>query len=258
MNKIVKKYKPTLIINLAAIAGVRHSIENPRAYIKNNILGFFNILEVAKNNKINKIFYASSSSAYGHNTKYPFSEKDKTCSPASLYGATKITNEILAYSYSHIYKIKTIGLRFFTVYGPWGRPDMALFKFVKFAFSNTQIPVYNKGKMFRNFTYIDDVVKSIEKLIGYHQLKKNNKKLYEIYNIGNDKSVPLMSFISEIKRALKIRMKIKYLGMQMGDIFKSKSDQSKLYKAINFRPRTSIKLGIQKFVNWYIDYNGIK
>ena len=258
LNKIVKKYKPSIIINLAAIAGVRHSLKNPRDYIKNNIIGFFNILESAKNNKIKKVFFASSSSVYGHNIKYPFSEKDKTSYPASLYGATKITNEILAYSYSHIHQIKTIGLRFFTVYGPWGRPDMALYKFVESAFLNKKIFVYNKGKMFRNFTYIDDVVKSVEKLIAYHCLKKNKKKLYEIYNIGNYKSVPLMNFIKEIQNAMKIKFKIKYLGMQKGDIVKSKSNQNKLYKAIYYRPQTTIKSGIIKFVKWYMNYNGIK
>ena len=258
LNRIVKKHRPLLIINLAAIAGVRHSLENPRAYINNNILGFFNILEVAKNNKIKKVFYASSSSVYGHNTKYPFSEKDKACHPASLYGATKITNETLAYSYSHIYQMKIIGPRFFTVYGPWGRPDMALFKFVKLALSKKNIPVYNKGKMFRNFTYIDDVVKSIEKLINYHSLKKNKKKLYEIYNIGNNKSVPLMNFVNHIQKALKIKIKIKYLGMQKGDIVKSRSDQSKLFNEIKFRPQTAIKTGIKKFIEWYTVYNKIK
>lgn len=160
-----KKFKPELIINLAAIAGVRHSLTNPRAYVNNNIIGFFNILEIARNLKIKNIFYASSSSVYGANKKIPFKEEHKTSSPISVYAASKSSNELLAFSYSHLYKINIIGMRFFTVYGPWGRPDMALFKFIKLALQKKKLPVFNNGDMVRNFTYVDDVIISIDRLI---------------------------------------------------------------------------------------------
>lgn len=256
--KISKKFSPDIIINLAAVAGVRHSLKNPRAYINNNILGFFNILEVARKTKVNNVFFASSSSVYGDNKSYPFSEKHNINSPISVYAATKASNELLAHSYSHLYKINMIGMRFFTVYGPWGRPDMALFKFVKLAIKKKKLPIFNNGNMIRNFTYIDDVIISIYKLINKTLNKKNSKEYFDIYNIGNYKTFPLITLLDEIKNQLNINLKFDLKEMQLGDIFKSESDQSKLFKKINFRPKTTLKEGIKKFLQWYLNYFKIK
>ena len=253
-----KKFKPDLIINLAAIAGVRHSLTNPRAYVNNNIIGFFNILEIARNLKIKNIFYASSSSVYGANKKIPFKEVHKTSSPISVYAASKSSNELLAFSYSHLYKINIIGMRFFTVYGPWGRPDMALFKFIKLALKKKKLPVFNNGNMVRNFTYVDDVIISIDRLINKIVNKKNKKIQCEIYNIGNHKTFSLMFFLKEIQKQFKIKLKFSFLKMQPGDIQKSKSDQSKLYKKINYKPQTSINKGIEHFLDWYFKYFKVK
>jgi UDP-glucuronate 4-epimerase len=250
-----KNYKPDIIINLAAVAGVRHSLKAPRDYINNNIIGFFNILELSRNLNIKYIFYASSSSVYGKNKLKPFCENHPIMSPISTYGASKGCNELLAHAYSYLYKIKTIGLRFFTVYGPWGRPDMALFKFTKAIINNKKIDIYNKGKMKRNFTYIDDVVASIEKLINKKSTFTDN---FNIFNIGNTKTYPLMKFIKEIEIQIKKKAKRAFLNMQQGDIESAPCSYSKLKRKINFEPKTSIKIGIKNFLDWYFTYYKIK
>ena len=250
-----KNYKPDIIINLAAVAGVRHSLKAPRDYINNNIIGFFNILELSRNLNIKYIFYASSSSVYGKNKLKPFCEDHPIMSPISTYGASKGCNELLAHAYSHLYKIKTIGLRFFTVYGPWGRPDMALFKFTKAIINNKKIDIYNKGKMKRNFTYINDVVVSIEKLINKKSTFTDN---FNIFNIGNTKTYPLMKFIKEIETQIKKKAKRAFLNMQQGDIESAPCSYSKLKRKINFEPKTSIKIGIKNFLDWYFTYYKIK
>lgn len=250
-----KKHKPKIIVNLAAVAGVRHSLKAPRDYINNNIIGFFNILELARNLKIKYIFYASSSSVYGKNVQKPFSENHPIMSPISTYGASKGCNELLAHTYSHLYKIKTIGLRFFTVYGPWGRPDMALFKFTRAIISNKKINIYNKGKMKRNFTYINDVVFSIEKLI---QKKNTFIDNFNIFNIGNIKTYPLINFVKEIEVQIKKKAKRALLKMQPGDIDSAPCSYYKLKRKINFEPKTTIKIGIKNFLEWYFAYYKIK
>ena len=250
---IFKKYKPKKIIHLAAQAGVRYSLTNPDAYIKSNIIGFFNIIKLSQQYKVNKFFYASSSSVYGDNKSITFSEKDKVSSPISLYAATKLSNELIAISYNKVYKINCIGLRFFTVYGPWGRPDMALFKFVKNILKNKEIEVYNFGDMSRDFTYIDDVVEGIFKLF-----KKDLKKGNHIFNIGNSSPVKLMDFVKKIEEKLNKKAKIKYKPLQVGDVKSTYANTKKLKQIINFQPSTKIQKGIEDFVDWYLQYYKIK
>tara|TARA_B100001250_G_C19806584_1_gene793611 strand:- start:687 stop:1661 length:975 start_codon:yes stop_codon:yes gene_type:complete len=248
----IKKFKPKYVINLAAIAGVRHSLNKPRDYINNNIVGFFNLLESVKKLKIKYLMYASSSSVYGNIKKFPFVENQNVNTPISIYAASKLSNELMAHSYSHLYKINTIGLRFFTVYGPWGRPDMALFKFVNKILKNKKIEVFNNGKMIRNFTYIDDVTESIKLLIN-RTLNFTKYPINEIYNIGNHQTFKLNDFIKEIQIALNKKAKISFKPLQKGDIVKSQSNQNKLFKIIKFKPKTSIHFGIKKFIEWYIN-----
>jgi len=251
LNNLIKKNKIDYIINLAAQAGVRYSIENPRTYFKNNLEGFFNILEVSRLNKIKHLIFASTSSVYGDTKKFPLNEKDNTDYPLSFYAASKKSNEVMAHSYSYIYKLPCTGVRFFTVYGPYGRPDMALFKFTKNILSNNAIELFNNGIHVRDFTYIDDIVDGI-----YSLIKKNSKKskLYEIFNIGNGSPKKLMDYIKEIEKNLKISANIKKLPLQKGDIIKTHSDLSKLKKYTNYNPKTNIEAGIAKFIEWYKDY----
>lgn len=247
IEKIFKKLKISQVINLAAQAGVRYSITNPEAYINSNLIGFYNIMQISKDFNVNKFIYASSSSVYGANSSIPFSESDEVKSPISLYAATKLSNEILCESYSRMFKMNSIGLRFFTVYGPWGRPDMALFKFTKKILNNQRIDIYNYGKMLRDFTYIDDVIESI------YRLSKAKKKFQnEIFNVGNNSPVQLMKFISELEKALKLKIKYKFFPMQLGDVKSTYSNSRKLFKVINFKPKTNIKLGINNFLKWYL------
>ena len=253
LNSIGKKYNITSIINLAAQAGVRYSIENPREYIQTNIQGFSNILEFCRDFNINKLIYASSSSVYGNNSSFPSREIDKTESPTSLYGASKKSNELMAYSYSHLFNINTIGLRFFTVYGPWGRPDMALFLFTKNILENKKIDVYNNGNHSRSFTYIDDIIESIFRLYK-KTLNNSNDGSYNIFNIGGENSVELMHYIKAIENQLDIKAKLNFLPKQPGDVVKSESDSSSLEKFISFRPETSITYGIKEFIKWYKYY----
>ena len=255
--------KINIVINLAAQAGVRYSIENPSAYIDSNLVGFSNILEESRSNNIEHFIYASSSSVYGGNKKLPFREIDSVDHPVSLYAATKKSNELLAHTYSHLFKIPTTGLRFFTVYGPWGRPDMALFKFTKLMFDNKPIRVYNHGKMIRDFTYIDDVIESMFRLLDkppeedfdYENPSPNKSWApYQIFNIGNSNPTKLTDYINSIEKHLGKKPKIIFEDLQPGDVEATFAETSSLEKWINFKPSTSIDEGIKNFVDWYLDY----
>ncbi len=247
--KRLKKIKIDIVINLAAQAGVRYSISNPEAYFNSNLKGFFNILEFSRLNNIKHLIYASTSSVYGDNKKFPLKENYNTDFPLSFYAATKKSNEVMAHSYSEIYKLKVTGLRFFTVYGPYGRPDMALFKFAKSIYDNKQVELFNKGNHIRDFTYIDDIIESIYKI-----LNKKNNKLYNIINIGNGNPVNLINFIKEIENYIGKKLKFKKINIQKGDVYKTHASITKLYKLINFKPKTSTKTGIKKFLDWYNQY----
>ncbi len=244
-----KKIKIDVVINLAAQAGVRYSIINPEAYFKSNLKGFFNILEFSRLNKIKHLIFASTSSVYGDNKKFPLKEEYSTDNPLSFYAATKKSNEVMAHSYSQIYKFKCTGLRFFTVYGPNGRPDMALFKFAKAIFNNQQADLFNKGNHVRDFTYIDDITESINRI-----LNKKDKEIYKILNIGNGRPVNLKNFIRELEGFIGKKLKYKKINIQEGDVFKTHASISKLNKLINFKPRTKTKEGIKNFLDWYIKY----
>ena len=254
LEKIFKKNKFDFVLHLAAQAGVRYSLINPFSYLDSNIIGFFNVLQLSKNFKIRHFTYASTSSVYGGNKKMPFSEKDNTDIPLQLYAATKKSNELIAYSYSHLFKLKTTGLRFFTVYGPWGRPDMALFKFVKNIIQKKPINIFNNGKHSRDFTYVDDIVQGIYRIIVSKNKNSKKKIPYQVFNIGRGKSEKLMDFIKEIENNLKIKSKKKFLPLQKGDVEKTYADTSKLFKNFNYKPKISIKIGIKNFVNWYTRY----
>ena len=248
-----KRLKLDIIINLAAQAGVRHSLKDPFSYIDSNILGQINLLEFAKKIKIKKFIYASSSSVYGGNEKMPFSVKHRVDKPISLYAASKKSTELLAECYSHLFKIKCIGLRFFTVYGPWGRPDMATFIFTKKILENKKINIFNYGNMKRDFTYIDDIVKGIK---GAVNLKGDYK--HKIYNLGNNKPEDLKRFISIIEKNLKVKAKRNLLPIQPGDVAKTSANIDESRRELNFNPKTSIDEGVPKFIEWYKQYYKIK
>lgn len=248
------------VIHLAAQAGVRYSIENPKAYIDSNIVGFINILEACRAQNTPHLVYASSSSVYGMNNKIPFSTTDYTDNPISLYAATKKSNEIMAHSYSHLFDIPTTGLRFFTVYGPWGRPDMAYFSFSKAICMGEPIKVFNKGKMERDFTYIDDIVNGIVKVMDKIPAAQPNTKTqstarYKIYNIGNNNPITLEKFISSIESALGKKAIKKELPMQPGDVPRTYADVDDLIKDVGFKPSTTIETGMAKFADWYLKYS---
>lgn len=237
------------VCNLAAQAGVRYSIENPFAYVESNIVGFMNVLEACRNFKVDKLVYASSSSIYGTNEKVPFSVSDNVDNPISLYAATKKSNELMAHTYSHLFGIKTVGLRFFTVYGPWGRPDMAMFLFTKAILNNEPIKVFNNGELSRDFTFIDDIVEGVTStLLG------KSDGLYTLYNIGNSTPVKLLDFIEEIENTTGIKANKQYLPMQPGDVEKTWADVTDLQRDFGYQPKTAIKEGVQKFIEWYKDY----
>lgn len=251
------KIKPKLVIHLAAQAGVRYSLENPEKYFSSNILGFFNILDLLKKYQIKKFIFASSSSVYGNTSKLPMVETQPTDTPESFYASTKKANEIMAYSYSKNYNIHTICLRFFTVYGPFGRPDMSLFKFTKSILSKRRINLFNKGNHYRDFTYIDDVVKSIylvsKKL---YLIKKLN--YYEIFNIGNSRPIFLKTFLNKLSKILDNKPNIKYALIQKGDVLDTYANTKKIYSFIKFKPLTSIDKGLSHFVKWYNSFYNIK
>ena len=264
LEKVFKKFKPSIVIHLAAQAGVRYSIEKPRVYLDSNITGSYNIIEVSKKFNVKHLIMASSSSVYGANKKIPFKETDKTETQLSIYAATKKSNESMAHSYSNIWKVPITMLRFFTVYGPWGRPDMALFKFTKGILANKKIDIYNNGKMYRDFTYIDDIVDGIRLLINKIPNHKNFGKYnddslssvapFRILNIGNTKKVFLLDFIKEIEKVLGKKAIRNYMPLQKGDVKQTLSNTSLLKKLTGYNPKTNYKSGIKKFLNWYLNY----
>ena len=262
IDKIFNVWDFDTVLHLAAQAGVRYSIENPHSYINSNLVGFGNILENCRRSKIKNFIYASSSSVYGGNKDLPFREDQNVDHPVSLYAATKKANELMAHTYSHLYSIPTTGLRFFTVYGPWGRPDMALFLFTKAILENSPIKVFNHGKMIRDFTYIDDVVESLTRLTKKPATSDKNLSTitpspskswapYRIFNIGNSNPTPLMEFIKAIENNLGIEAKKEFIQMQPGDVPITSSDTSSLEDWIGYRPSTSVNDGVSKFIEWY-------
>lgn len=265
VDNIFETYQPTHVINLAAQAGVRYSIENPYAYVDSNLTGFMNILEACRNYPVEHLLYASSSSVYGGNKVAPFSTNHNVDHPVSLYAATKKSNELMAHTYSHLYGIPTTGLRFFTVYGPYGRPDMAYFSFTKDILAGKPIKVFNHGKMERDFTYIDDIVEGVIKLIDRIPVAKEDWDEsrddlsesfapYKIYNIGNNSPVPLMRFINALEAALGKEAEKIYMDMQPGDVLRTYADVTDLERDIGFKPSTSIEDGIKRFVDWYKEF----
>lgn len=261
MEKAFRDFKPDKVIHLAAQAGVRYSIENPRAYVTSNLMGFMNILEGCRHHKVEHLVYASSSSVYGANTKVPFSETDNVDHPVSLYAATKKSNELMAHSYAHLYGIPCTGLRFFTVYGPWGRPDMAYFKFANQIMKGQPIDVYNHGDMKRDFTYIDDIVDGIIKStnnIATDDVEKTKDLIsnapYRIYNIGNNKPADLLDMIGLLEDALGKKAVLNKLPMQAGDVYSTYADIKALHEETGFKPTTDLKTGLEKFAVWYKEY----
>ena len=265
LSDIFENYKPRIVYNLAAQAGVRYSLENPNSYIQSNIVGFGNILECCRSIKVDNLIYASSSSVYGGNKVMPFKEEQIVDHPVSLYAVTKKSNELMAHSYSHLFNLPVIGLRFFTVYGPWGRPDMALFIFTKNIIEGKPINIFNHGNMLRDFTFIDDIVESLYLLKNKPAKSENNFDFlnpnpgsswapHKIFNIGNSNPIKLMDYIYEIERAIGKKAIKEYLPMQPGDVKATSADTSKLENWINFKPNTSIKDGVNKFVQWYKEY----
>ncbi len=253
---LFKKKRPDFVVNLAAQAGVRHSIDNPDVYIQSNIVGFFHILEACRRYPVEHLVFASSSSVYGGNEKVPFSTEDKVDCPVSLYAATKRSNELMAYSYSKLYGIPATGLRFFTVYGPYGRPDMAYFKFAVKIMNKEPIQIYNNGDMYRDFTYIDDVVEGIKNVLYNSPEKDERGVTYKIYNIGNHKPEKLMDFVSVLEKYLGKEAKKEFFPMQPGDVYQTYADVTDLMEDYGFKPHTSLDEGIRRFVEWFKDYYG--
>lgn len=265
MAALFKRHRFDVVIHLAAQAGVRYSIENPHAYIDSNIVGFCNILEGCRHSNVKHLVYASSSSVYGANTKLPFSEHDNIDHPVSLYAATKKANELMAHTYSHLYDLPTTGLRFFTVYGPWGRPDMALFKFTRGIVEGKPIDVYNEGKMVRDFTYVDDIVEGVVRTADHTAQPNPNwsgdkpdsatsRAPYRVYNIGNNKPVELMKYIRTLEDCLGKKAVMNLMPMQPGDVPATYADTTALGGDVGFRPDTPVETGIARFVEWYRTY----
>ena len=255
LPKLFKDFEFDMVCNLAAQPGVRYSLKNPEAYVDSNIVGFLNILECCRHNRVKRLVYGSSSSIYGNSDAVPFSETDNVDKPISLYAATKKSNELMANTYSHLYGIETIGLRFFTVYGPWGRPDMAMFLFTDAIINNRPIKVFNSGDLSRDFTYIDDIVAGVvTTLIN----ESNDNSLCKLYNIGNSAPVQLMDFIKSIENNLGLVAEKELLPMQPGDVNQTWADVSRFQKDYNYKPNTSVEKGIEAFVDWYKMYYKIK
>ncbi len=265
LNELFKAFGFTHVVNLAAQAGVRYSLINPKSYINSNIVGFANLLECCRHNEVQHLVYASSSSVYGLNTSMPFSVHDNVDHPVSLYAASKKSNELMAHSYSYLYKLPTTGLRFFTVYGPWGRPDMALYLFTKAICEGKPINVFNHGKMRRDFTYIDDIVEGVFRVV--HRIPEPNPAWdgnapdpssspapYKIYNIGNNNTVELERFITVLEDALGRKAVRNYMDLQPGDVPATYADVDDLIKDVGFKPSTTIEEGIERFITWYNDY----
>tara|TARA_B100000902_G_scaffold338550_1_gene340197 strand:+ start:769 stop:1767 length:999 start_codon:yes stop_codon:yes gene_type:complete len=269
LSDAVESFKPHVIVHLAAQAGVRYSLENPRVYVDSNVMGTLNIMELARNNEIEHLLIASTSSVYGGNIEMPFSENQKSDSQLSIYSATKKANESMAHAYSHLWNIPTTMFRFFTVYGPWGRPDMALFKFVKSILENNPIDIYNDGKMYRDFTYVDDLVRAIRLLIeAVPQSPDIRGREYEgdsiskvapwrVINLGNSQKVELLDFIKEIELELGIDAIKNYMPMQLGDVPATLADTTLLQTITGYKPHTDFKFGVREFVRWYREYYGV-
>lgn len=251
VNLLFAENKFDIVVYLAAQAGVRYSIDNPRSYISSNIIGFFNILEACRYNPVKHLVFASSSSVYGNQKKTPFAVTDNVAHPISLYAATKKADELMAFTYAHLYKIPLTGLRFFTVYGPWGRPDMAYFSFTNKIYADESIKIFNNGDMLRDFTYIDDIVHGIELVIDK---APKGEDPYKIYNIGNNKPERLMYFIETLENSIGKKAKKEFLPMQPGDVYQTYADISELEKDFGFKPKTSIEDGLKKFADWYKEY----
>jgi len=248
VNRVFNSFKPKIVVNLAAQAGVRYSLENPHAYIQSNVVGFTNIIESCRHYNVSGLIYASSSSVYGGNRKTPFSVDDRVDKPISIYAASKKSNELIAHTYSHLYGLNTTGLRFFTVYGPWGRPDMAMYIFADKIRKEKKIPVFNHGEMQRDFTYIDDIVNGIRASI-------ENNYSYEIFNLGNNRCEELMDIVSHIEKELGKDAEINFLDIQPGDVEKTFANIEHAKNKLNYKPKTSIQEGIPKFIEWYKSYH---
>ncbi|WP_337133517.1 SDR family NAD(P)-dependent oxidoreductase [Priestia megaterium] len=267
LTNVFKEYKPEIVVNLAAQAGVRYSIENPSVYMQSNVIGFYNILEACRHYPVDHLIYASSSSVYGSNKKVPFEETDFVDHPVSLYAATKKSNELMAHTYSHLYNIPATGLRFFTVYGPLGRPDMAYFGFANKYFANEPIQIYNNGDfekdLYRDFTYIDDIVEGIELLLPNPSVEENNVP-HKVFNIGNNNPEKLMVFIDTLEKCLgnalgrQVLFEKIFESIKPGDVPATYASTDLLQQAVKFKPETSIKEGLQRFSNWYVDYYKVK
>lgn len=255
---LFETYQPDIVINLGAQAGVRYSIENPDAYMQSNMMGFYHILEACRRYPVEHLVFASSSSVYGSNKKVPFSTEDMVDGPVSLYAATKKSNELMAYAYSKLYHIPVTGLRFFTVYGPFGRPDMAYYKFALKIMNGEKIQIFNNGDMYRDFTYVDDVIKGMINILCNPPKANENGVKYKIYNIGNHEPVKLMDFIAELERQLGKEADKEYLPMQPGDVYRTYADVTDLMKDFDFKPDTPIKEGLRKFVEWFKEYHQVK
>jgi UDP-glucuronate 4-epimerase len=264
LTKVFTEFQPDIVINLAAQAGVRYSLENPRSYIESNLDGFFNILEASRQHGVNNFIYASSSSVYGNNEKSPFSETDNVDHPVSLYAATKKSNELIAHTYSHLYKMTTVGLRFFTVYGPWGRPDMAYYFFTKAILEGKKIQLFNQGLNLRDYTYIDDIVESIKRMLdGFDSLQPavendqytaTKSPYYHLFNIGGSNPVPVLEFVEILENALGKKAIRELVGFQAGDVFSTEAETKTLESFINFKPTITLKEGLGEFVEWYLRY----
>ena len=254
LEEVFTSLHPDVVVNLAAQAGVRYSIDHPDVYIQSNIVGFLNVLEACRNHPIDHLVYASSSSVYGGNEKVPFSTEDKVDNPISLYAATKKANELMAYSYGKLYNIPSTGLRFFTVYGPFGRPDMACFKFADLMRQGKPIQIYNQGDMYRDFTYIDDIVTGVYNILCNPPKPDQAGVPYKVYNIGNHNPEKLMDFIAILEECLGMEAKKEYYPMQPGDVYKTYADVSELIQDFGFKPDTSIREGLTNFAKWHREY----
>ncbi len=256
VDSLFVTYKPDVVVNLAAQAGVRYSIDNPGSYIESNIVGFYNILEACRHYPVEHLLYASSSSVYGNQKKTPFSTDDNVDHPISLYAATKKSNELMAFTYSHLYNIPATGLRFFTVYGPYGRPDMAYFSFTQKIMRGETIKIFNNGDMYRDFTYVDDIVQGIMNMLLNPPKPDENGDRAKVYNIGNNNPEKLMYFIETLEKAIGKAAEKEYLPMQPGDVYQTYADVSDLQRDFDFKPSTSIEDGLNKFAKWYFEYYG--
>ena len=268
MRRMFEERRPSRVVHLAAQAGVRYSITNPYAYTENNVHGFLNVLEGCRHTGVEHLVFASTSSVYGANTKQPFSEHQNVDHPVSLYAATKKANELMAHTYAHLYGLPVTGLRFFTVYGPWGRPDMALFKFTRGILAGEPIPVFNEGRMVRDFTYIDDIAEGVLRVLdqtaapdarwnGDDPDPARSYAPYRIFNIGNSRPVDLMTYISLIEKYVGRKARMELLPMQPGDVPSTMADVSELQNAVGFRPETPVEEGVARFVDWYKEYYGV-